>query len=423
MNNCRIETLVVTAGLCGLPLAVLANGMRLVSQDGFATARGEAFVATADNPSAVYYNPAGITQIEGTSLRSSIYGIYLDPTFTPPPTAANAGNTYEIENPYAAAPQTFLVHSPANSDWSFGLGLYAPLGAAIEWPQDTGFRAVAIYGRLTYIRCSPVVAIEIAPKLSFAGGVMLDYADIALEQGLLRREQPFDNLFRFSGDGWTMGYNFGLLWQPIDQLSFGMTYRSTTTVNFDGQTKFEQQPIIQPTTLPAEMEMRFPSTLAIGVSYRPTSKWNLEVNADYTDWGSLGRLTIRQGGTPPFPVQQNIPVNMNWEASLMLAVGATRYLENGWHVSAGYVLNQNSVPDDYYSPLAADLDRHFLSIGTGRRGKHFDFDVAYQFGYGPDHTVTGSTPPSQPGLFAGQSADGTYDFISHAVLVSVGYHF
>ena len=40
--------------LAGLPSALFANGFRLVSQDAFAAARGEAFVATADNPSAVH---------------------------------------------------------------------------------------------------------------------------------------------------------------------------------------------------------------------------------------------------------------------------------------------------------------------------------------------------------------------------------
>ena len=78
----------------------------------------------------------------------------------------------------------------------------------------------------------------------------------------------------------------------------------------------------------------------------------------------------------------------------MYEFGVTRYFDNGWHVSAGYVFNENSVPDDYYSPLAADLDRHFFSVGAGYRGKRFDFDLAYQFGYGPAHTVTGSTPSS-----------------------------
>ena len=69
-------------------LNVSANGFRLASQDAFATARGEAFVATADNPSAIYYNPAGITQLEGNNLRSGIYGIYLDPSLQSPQTAA-----------------------------------------------------------------------------------------------------------------------------------------------------------------------------------------------------------------------------------------------------------------------------------------------------------------------------------------------
>jgi hypothetical protein len=36
-------------------------GFRLPNQDPVAIARGNAFAATADNPSAMYYNPAGIT--------------------------------------------------------------------------------------------------------------------------------------------------------------------------------------------------------------------------------------------------------------------------------------------------------------------------------------------------------------------------
>ena len=66
------------------------------------------------------------------------------------------------------------------------------------------------------------------------------------------------------------------------------------------------------------------------------------------------------------------------------------------------------------------MNRQFFSLGAGFRGKHFDFDLAYQFGYGAAHTVTGSTPSSTPGRFAGQTADGTYDFISNAIMLTVG---
>jgi hypothetical protein len=65
-----------------------------------------------------------------------------------------------------------------------------------------------------------------------------------------------------------------------------------------------------------------------------------------------------------------------------------------------------------------DLDRHFFSIGTGFAGKHFGFDAAYQFGYGPTRTVTASAPSA-----TGQTADGQYDFLSHAVFLTASWHF
>ena len=64
-------------------------------------------------------------------------------------------------------------------------------------------------------------------------------------------------------------------------------------------------------------------------------------------------------------------------------------------MSGGYVFNQNSVPNTYYTPLAADMDRNFFSLGTGFKGKRFNFDIAYQLGLVFDHTVSGSTIVNQ----------------------------
>src|SRR5208282_4068763 len=55
-----------------------ALGVRVPNQDASAIARGNAFVATADDPSAIYYNPAGITQLDGQHVRAGVYGIYLN---------------------------------------------------------------------------------------------------------------------------------------------------------------------------------------------------------------------------------------------------------------------------------------------------------------------------------------------------------
>jgi len=418
----RVWQLVVALGLT--PTLAFGNGLRLASQDGFASARGEAFVATADNPSAIYYNPAGITQIAGTSLRSGLYSIYLDPTFQPPNTEPNAGQTYGIGKHFDFIPQIFLTHTFENSPISAGLGIYAPFGGSISWPADTGFRTVATKGTTTYLRVNPVVAIQLPGGLSLGAGLSANYARMDLEQGL----EPLtllENYFRFTGDGWAVGGNAGLLWKPCEYFSFGATFRSQTAFTLNGETAFADQPYISDTTLPAKADFEFPWDIAFGISLRPSPKWNLEFDADYTDWSSFGVVTIHQGSTPPFPLNQSkdLPVKLNWQGSWMYELGATRYFNDGWHVSAGYVFNENSVPNAYYSPLAADMDRHFFSIGTGRTGKTLDFDVTYQFGYGPAHAVSGSQPSSTPAFFANQTADGTYHFISHAVLVTVGLHF
>jgi long-chain fatty acid transport protein len=401
---------------------VSANGFLLPDQDAFATARGEAFVATADNPSAIYYNPAGITQLEGSNLRGGVYGIYLNPSCTP----TNHTHTFHSSKNLAAVPQLFYTYTPKDWPLSFGLGVYAPFGGNMSWPEDTGFRSVAISGSLKYITINPVVAVKLLPSLSVGGGAMVNYGNIDLEQGLRANQQPFANFFHFKGDDWGVGYNAGILWQPHPKISFGATFRSSARLNFQGNTDFQLQP--RPYNTPAQRNasagFTFPLTTVLGVSYRPTPKWNLEFDANYTGWNSFGTVNIQQ--SPPrvsTPFQQNIPVHLDWQASWMYEFGVTRYFDSGWHVSAGYVFNENSVPNAYYTPLAADMDRQFFSAGAGYKGKRFDFDVAYQFGYGPTHTVTGSTPSSTPGQFAGESADGTYHFISHAVLVTMGMRF
>ena len=80
----------IHAGLCFLTLAVVspdklsAVGFRLPNQDPEAIARGDAEAATADNPSAIYYNPAGITQLEGQNVRVGLYVISPGEKYTSP---------------------------------------------------------------------------------------------------------------------------------------------------------------------------------------------------------------------------------------------------------------------------------------------------------------------------------------------------
>ncbi len=58
-----------------LPKIVIANGFAVNEQSAIAAGMGGAFVAQADDPSAVYYNPAGLVQLKGTQISA---GFALD---------------------------------------------------------------------------------------------------------------------------------------------------------------------------------------------------------------------------------------------------------------------------------------------------------------------------------------------------------
>jgi long-chain fatty acid transport protein len=141
---------------------LFGDGFRLPDQDAFATARGEAFVATADNASAIYYNPAGISQLKGWNFRAGIYGIYLPMTYEQP----NTDRTFENDKALQAAPQMFGTYGLKDYPITFGLGVFAPYGLGLHWAQDTGFRTLGIESLLTNISINPAVAWQVWPNFS-----------------------------------------------------------------------------------------------------------------------------------------------------------------------------------------------------------------------------------------------------------------
>jgi long-chain fatty acid transport protein len=419
-NQTRFFTVLATGSLAAVGLNLHGTGFDFPDLDAFAVGRGMAVVATADNPSAVYFNPAGITQLDGNNVRIGVYGIYLEPSYQRP----GSSTTYDNENTLHAIPQLFYTYSLKDYPFSMGLGLYSPFGLSEKWPQDTGFRTVGTQGSLDYYTINPVVAAKLPWNLSLAAGLMVNYSSIDLQQGLT--PLPNNDLFGFKGDAWAVGYNLGLRWQPLKKLSFGVTFRSSSEMDYGGHTVVESNggplPALRPTYSSAGVNYPFPLEVGAGISYRPTEKWNLEFDAQYTDWNELGTLTIHQATPSPLVPLSNVPLTLDWESSWYFEWGVTRYFDNGWHVSAGYIFNENSVLNAHYTPLVADEDRHFFSLGVGYQGEHLSCDLAYQLGYGPDNTVVGSAAPlGYPPAY--HPADGTYAFISHALMLSVGWHF
>jgi long-chain fatty acid transport protein len=412
-------SLIAVASL--FPAAVFGLGIRLPDQDAVATARGEAFVATADNPSAIYYNPAGIAFLTGQNARIGVYAIDLWDTFS------GSGVHKETKSDLQAVPHIYYTYTPEKCPVSAGFGIYAPYGLGLEWPDNSPFRNLAKEGRIQYLTFNPVVAWKIHDTLSISAGPTINYSEAELKRGVFA---PGDE-FKFKGDDTAVGFNAGLMWRPHPQHSFGVNYRSATTMGYGGHSDahfispgppFFPAPVGTPISSrqSASASFDFPQNVAVGWSFRPTPKWNLEFNVDWTDWDTLNTVKLKQALGPQTLV-------FDWRSSFFYEWGVTRYFDNGWSVSAGYIYSENSVPEKTFNPIVPDSDRHIFSIGVGKKYKSLDLNLTYQFAYGPTRTIDNPlgapnavpSPPGPPGF----NANGRYEYTSHAVLCTIGYQF
>jgi len=114
------------------------------------------------------------------------------------------------------------------------VGVYAPFGLGVKWPQDSGLRSLALDSKLTFLTVNPVLAWKILPSLSVAAGPTFNYAKIEFSRGLAT---PSD-YFRFDGDDYALGMTAGILWQPHPKWSFGANYRLGTTMDFRGSSVY-----------------------------------------------------------------------------------------------------------------------------------------------------------------------------------------
>ncbi|MEA3186466.1 MAG: long-chain fatty acid transport protein [Chthoniobacter sp.] len=448
-----------------VPSIACALGIRIVDQDPAATARAEAFTATADNPSAIYFNPAGITQIDGLSARLGVYGIGLQVHATP-----EHADGFDSHEKALFTPQAFLTYKPKVGPFTFGLGAYTPYGLELEYPDRTPFRQLAKFGQIKFFTVNPVIALQVTRTLSVAFGATLNSVQVDLRQGILGPEFGGGDEFKFKGMGTTAGFTAGVLWKPTEQHSFGLNYHSGVTVDFSGhsaarlsdkeradarhgnelvaearkkvdvaEAQVRAAPLppaakaqiiagieaqyaeglaaqgVPPGGFPetlgpeqdANAKFRFPQFVMAGYSFRPTPAWNFEADVDWTDWDVLNDVHLHQQNSPDI----NLP--FNWKHSWIFEFGATHYFPfHGLRASAGYAYSLNSVPSQSFNPAVPDSNRHIFAAGFGQTVNDFTWDFAYQLAYGPTRTIDNDT-----------LADGRYRFLSHALTFAVGYHF
>ena len=374
-------------------IPAFSNGFYVPVQAPEATARGNAWLATADSAAAVYYNAAGLTQIDSPEVIVGAYSIMLGLDGE-----MDSGAKYEANNSWAFLPQIYAA-VPLNDKLVAGFGVNTPFGLATDWGSNTQFRYLATQTELNYATAWAVLGYQVTDTFSVGGGFGVHHAD--LKFGQVANLGGTDFPTEFNGDSEALSWTLSTRWQPTEQHAFGLVYRSKTDFELDGD--FEVTGVLDQS---AKLGFMTPATIGGGYSYTPCKEWNFEANIEWVNWDELNSLTLSTASG-----NQAIP--FNWNSNFIYSVGGTRFFENGWNVSAGYNFIENSMPDSTFTPGVADANRHWLNAGVGRKYESFKWNFAYQYAFS-DRDVSGSAY----GL-----ADGTFKSRFHGLMLNCDWRF
>lgn len=434
---------------------VQAQTPRLQGQSASAAAMGNAFVAQADDPSALHYNPAGMTQLHGfqTLFGTSLIGGTTQ--FTGPSGAQATGD----RNGSLAYPPPGHVYLVANlkdlgfaalGDFSAGIGLNNPFGSLTRYPNDGPFRSALTFTTLPLLDIKPTIAYKLNDQLSFGLGADIYTFSGLFGEGHLEQKSvwpgglgiPAGSLVEINGSDTTAGFNVSLLYTPYRNsegkplVNIGMVYRSQATFHLTGNFLANGNSIAG-TAATFVLPQVFSGGIAVWPVRTPDREWKLEFDVDYVGWKSNRTLDIHltNGTVLPFP--------QNWQSGYTAMVGTEyRWLRPAslpdWDVAlrAGYMNQQTQVPDRTFNPGVPSANTHIPSVGIGfachehgyflglircgelgigpLKPKLFAIDLSYQAAFYEVRTVTGNQNPT---------VNGRYDTLIHAGSLSLRFNY
>ena len=400
ITACVTAVVVATAG------PSMAAGLRVNEQGAKAMGMGNAFAAQADDPSALYYNPAGIAFLKGTQVSLGALVISVPETEFTGTTPLSGGNgttpVFEkAKKDLFIAPTLYATYAMKNIPLTFGLGINSIYPLAKSWDDSSAFRNQIMNISVKPINFQPTVAYRFDDlNLAVAAGLDVTHAIVSLQQMAYNSGAELGSL-GVDGTSTDVGYNLGLKWKPRPDLSFGVAYRSEITLNIDGNANFLATTptgntligINAPTTdtrtratSTASTTITLPDSLTLGVAWQPTDKWTLEFDAERTGWSSFNNLNI-QFNSQQMSHFNNNPIPLNWKDVWAYKFGGQYALTKNIDLRAGYMYDTNPIPDATLSPILPDSDRHSFSFGSGIHVDNVTIDMAYMYTYFEDRTV------------------------------------
>lgn len=383
-------------------------------------ALGGAMIGKADDPSAVAYNPAGITQLPGVQVLGGLTVLIpqstVDVSVVGSSDTSRKGLSDSTDTKSLGmdgfAPNAFLTWQVNDNVW-FGLGAFSRFGLASEYDSDWIGKYAEYYTSLSTYSINPNIAYKINDQWSVAAGVEAMYVDVEIKKKVsLVVSGMDDGDADLTGDCWAPGYNLAVHYKPTKWLSAGLTYRSEVHPHIAGDVDFTDIPNVNDQG--AVGYINLPASWALGLAFQITDKLNVEVDGIYTMWSSYKNLTIEYDETSTSEDPKN------WKDVWRLQLGV-EYAYNDWlDLRFGYVYDQSPINDDYYDYMIPLYDRHIFNVGTGMHWGNLTLDLSYGYLFSADKdaTIYISTKTLT------ETQDVTFkDAHCHMVSMDVGYAF
>jgi len=417
-----------------------ANGLSLNSVGARAFGMGGAYVGLADDASAIYWNPAGLAgQQNGFNLF----------TTDVMPAATYKYDAYGIDAVTVAnhyiSPNFFANYNLGRV--TLGLGAYVPAGLGAEWEGDDllAFGGPAFfdppdnnmpnpYAGVSYDWMSKIGVFNISPAIAFqyneslalgaALNVFYGMMDMkrAVDAGNLMVNPPaggedgmVDNQYEESSTGLGYGVTLSGLWQATEWLSIGASYRTKTTVAFEGTASNTGFAAYGAEESDFERDLAWPVWIGAGVAARPFDNLTVTVDFQWSQWSETEEEIETDYLDPTWDMQidqqgQNIMV-LNWEDAMQIRFGAEYMALENLALRAGYYNDPAPAPDETVNILFPSSSNHAYTGGVGYYLNQLTFDLGFEYLLGAERDI-------EP---AAENMPGVHQMDIFAFSLGIGY--
>jgi long-chain fatty acid transport protein len=402
-----------TVGCLLTTVTAFGAGFSIFEQGAKATGMGGAFAATADDPSAMFYNPAGLAQQRELKFMAGATFINFTNEFNGDPNSPVTSGTEGQYKRHTFVPPNVYVSMPIGNNLTIGVGAFAAWGLRTDWEDPWVGRYISRDADLKTMSVQPTIAWQTTDgRFAVGGGVEYRRARVFLNANR-QALNPFTGriidvantrLASDYGDG--IAWNLGILFKASDRFRIGASYRSDMDIDLEGEAQITQIPsgnaqldAVIHSQLPPNQGIKttfpFPAVAIVGVAFKPTERVDVEFDISHMTWSRFEALAVDFQTTP----SASFVRPQNWDDSSAFRLGANIVATPEWDVRLGAVYDKNPQPVEAVSPLLPDSDRVGASFGAGWHRGPFMADATAFILHFKDRSTEGKNAEGFNGIY------------------------